>query len=77
VLTESREAKIRLFTRLFDEFVESGCATPIDHYDEYLLLLDEISERAFKLLLILERQWEPAACEHAIQRLQRTGRADH
>jgi hypothetical protein len=26
-----------------------------DRYEEYLLLLDEISEREFKLLLVLER----------------------
>jgi hypothetical protein len=55
VLTESRDAKIRLFARLFGEFLKGGCATPIDRYEEYLLLLDEISGREFNLLLLLER----------------------
>lgn len=55
VLTESRDAKIRLFARLFGEFVAHGCVTPIDRYEEYLLMLDEISEREFELMLILHR----------------------
>lgn len=55
VLTESRDAKIRLFARLFGEFLRRGCATPIDRYEQHLLLLDEISEREFTMLLLLER----------------------
>jgi hypothetical protein len=55
VLTESREAKICLFADLFGEFVRGGCSASIDRYEEHLQLLDEISEREFKLLLILER----------------------
>ncbi len=55
VLSESRDAKIRLFARLFGEFIKGGCTTPIDRYEEFLLMLDEISEREFKLLLLLGR----------------------
>jgi hypothetical protein len=73
VLKESRDAKIRLFAHLFGVFLERGCATPIDRYEEYLLLLDEISEREFKLLLLLERHETKHPQRASENRLQRAG----
>jgi|ERR1051326_999571 hypothetical protein len=55
VMQESRDEKIKLFARLFGQFVKGGCTAPIDRYEEYLQLLDEISEREFELLLLLHR----------------------
>ena len=71
VLSESRDAKIRLFARLFGTFVKRGCSTPIDRYEEFLLLLDEISEREFSLLLLLARHERNYPQESSENRLQR------
>lgn len=73
VLTESRDAKIRLFARLLGRFVESGCVTSIDRYEEHLLLLDEISEREFSLLLLLERHEATHPLQGNENRLERAG----
>jgi hypothetical protein len=73
VLAESREAKIRLFAGLFGEFVRGGCTASIDCYEEHLQLLDEISEREFKLLLILQRIEARHPLQPTENRLQRTG----
>lgn len=74
VLMESRDAKIRLFARLFGEFVNSGCAAPIDRYEEHLAVLDEISEREFKVLLLLQRHELKCPQKAGENRLQRTRR---
>jgi hypothetical protein len=74
VLSESRDAKIQLFARLFGEFVRNGCATPIDVYEEDLQLLDEVSEREFKLLLLLERHESKNPMQQSDNRLTRTTR---
>jgi hypothetical protein len=71
VLSESRDAKIRLFARLFATFVQTGCSTPIDRYEEYLQLLDEISETEFSLLLLLARHERKQPQDPAENRLQR------
>jgi hypothetical protein len=55
VLSESRDEKIRLFARLLGRFVTDGFVIPIDIYEEYLLILDGMSEREFKLLVLLHR----------------------
>jgi len=74
VLSESRDAKIRLFARLFGEFIKGGCTTPIDRYEEFLLTLDEISEREFKLLLLLGRHEANHPMQQGDNRLSRTTR---
>jgi hypothetical protein len=72
VLSESRDAKIRLFARLFGEFIRGGCITPIDRYEEHLQLLDEVSEREFKLLLLLARHEGKHPMQRSDNRLTRT-----
>jgi hypothetical protein len=71
---ETRDEKIRLFARLFANHVARSYSTPIDLYEEYLSVLDELSEREFSILLIL-RKYEIAnpirANENALQRAQR------
>jgi hypothetical protein len=72
VLRESRDAKIRLFAHLFGTFIRGGYATPVDCYEEHLLMLDEISEREFGLLLLLKRQEDKHPKRENENRLQRT-----
>jgi hypothetical protein len=72
VLSESRNAKIRLFAHLFAGFVRGGCTTPIDRYEELLQLLDEVSEREFRLLLLLARHEAKHPMQRSDNRLTRT-----
>jgi hypothetical protein len=72
VLTESRDAKIRLFARLFGQFVAGDFVTPIDIYEEHVLILDAISEREFMLLLLLHRHESKHPLQKGENRLQRT-----
>jgi hypothetical protein len=45
--------KIRSFADMFATYYEGGCFQSIDHFDEYLSILDELSVREFQVLIIL------------------------
>jgi hypothetical protein len=57
VLDTEREEKIRLFAKLFASYVRQGEFGPasFDAFDEELSIVEEISYREFRLLLILHK----------------------
>jgi hypothetical protein len=74
VLSESRESKIRLFAHLFAEFLRGERLTSIDLYEEHLSILEDLSEREFRLLLLLRRHeagCPPREGENILQRANR------
>ena len=57
VLDTEREEKIRLFAKLFASYVSHGeySSATFDEFDEELSIVEEISYREFRLLLILHK----------------------
>jgi hypothetical protein len=54
-LDTRRRAKIRLFARLFANYVKGESVATGDAYEEMLAVLDDLSYREFQVLLILHR----------------------
>ena len=51
----TNDNKIKTFAALFASYYEGSIFSSVDHYEEFLRILDEISEREFRVLLILDR----------------------
>ena len=69
VLNAASDEKIRRFARLFASFCRGlGGLRSVDQLEEYLSILDDLSDREFQLLILLER----IEREHAV----RPGHAD-
>ena len=49
------EKKIRAFAAMFATYYEGGHFHSIDHFEEYLSILNELSAREFQVLLILHK----------------------
>ena len=49
------EGKIRDFAAMFATYCEGGHFRSVDHFEEYLSILDELSAREFQVLLILHK----------------------
>lgn len=49
------DSKIRAFAAMFATYYEGGHFQSIDHFEEYLSILHELSAREFRILLILHK----------------------
>ncbi len=54
-LNTRRQKKIRLFTRLFANYIQERSFDNVDDYEDMLTVLDDLSYREFQILLILNR----------------------
>lgn len=69
-----RREKIRLFARLLKSSFLSDISVTTDEYEEYLIILDELSYRELLVLSILERyerEFPPSENENELQKASR------
>ena len=71
VVETTQDDKIRRFAAMFTSYCNGGCFESVDHFEEYLSILDELSNREFQVLLILNKYEEKYPIKSGDSPLQR------